>query len=111
LRLFLYNRCEPCLKAAPDLSEIAEKHAGKVAVVGVNNEAMFEDKEQNVEQLKEFLAENKAAFRYTNVIDKENHARESKFSLFSFFLSLNEHGNYIEYTCANKRTTFRRVEV
>ncbi|KAG0292715.1 hypothetical protein BGZ96_003784 [Linnemannia gamsii] len=72
--------CVPCAEAAPELSKIAEEHAGKVAVVGINNENMFKDKEQDVERLKGFLAENKDTFRYTNVVDKENHARDSVFS-------------------------------
>ena len=50
-------------------------------MVGINNEAMFEDKEHDIEKLKGFLEE-KEAFRYTCFIDNQNHARDSKSRLF-----------------------------
>lgn len=54
-------------------------------MVGINNEAMFEDKEHDVEKLKGFLVEKKDAFRYTSYIDNQNHARDSKSLLFFLF--------------------------
>ncbi|KAG0077591.1 hypothetical protein BGZ90_006893 [Linnemannia elongata] len=72
--------CAPCIKAAPELSDLAEKHVGQVAVVGINNEAMFEDKEHDVEKLKGFLEERKDAFRYTSYIDNQNHARDGLYN-------------------------------
>ncbi|KAF9210015.1 hypothetical protein BGZ49_008513 [Haplosporangium sp. Z 27] len=32
----------PCIEAVPEPSNLAEKHPGRVAVVGVNNEVCFE---------------------------------------------------------------------
>ncbi|KAF8949296.1 hypothetical protein BGZ47_006833 [Haplosporangium gracile] len=72
--------CAPCIEAAPELSKLAEKHAGQVAVVGVNDEAMFEDKEYDVQKLKEFLEEKKDDFRYTSYIDTHNHARDNVYN-------------------------------
>ncbi|KAG9067974.1 hypothetical protein KI688_011565 [Linnemannia hyalina] len=72
--------CGPCIEAAPELSNLAEKHAGQVAVVGVNNEGIFEDKEHDVEKLEGFLEEKKNAFRYTCFIDNQNHARDSVYN-------------------------------
>ncbi|KAK3847682.1 MAG: hypothetical protein J3R72DRAFT_430563 [Linnemannia gamsii] len=76
---FWASWCEPCVKAGPKLSILAEKHVGHVAVVGVNNENMFDDKEQDVEKVKAFLDDNKESFQYPAVIDKDNHARDSVF--------------------------------
>lgn len=56
-------------------------------MVGINNEAMFQDKEHDVEKLKSFLEEKKDAFRYTCFIDNQNHARDSKSRLFFFLPS------------------------
>ncbi|KAF9156413.1 hypothetical protein BG015_005382 [Linnemannia schmuckeri] len=72
--------CAPCIEAAPELSKLAEKYVGQVAVVGVNNEAMFEDKEHDVQKLKEVLEEKKDDFRYTSFIDTQNHARDSVYN-------------------------------
>ncbi|KAF9901592.1 hypothetical protein EC991_005987 [Linnemannia zychae] len=76
---FWASWCAPCIKAGPELSALAEKHAGHVAVVGVNNETMFDEKEQDLEKLKAFLDDNKEAFRYPVMIDMDNHARDSVF--------------------------------
>lgn len=71
------------MRAGPELSELAEKHAGKVAIIGINNESMFQAKDHDVEKVKEFLENKKEDFRYTGYIDTpEGHARDSKF----FFL-------------------------
>ncbi|KAF8977458.1 hypothetical protein BGZ46_007375, partial [Entomortierella lignicola] len=34
--------CKPCIEAVPEPSNLAEKHPGRVAVVGVNNECGYE---------------------------------------------------------------------
>ncbi len=58
---------------------MAEKHAGRVAIVGVNNESMFRAKEHDVAHVRSFLTENKDGFRYTVYVDTaEGHARECK---------------------------------
>ncbi|KAF9361568.1 hypothetical protein BGX26_001573 [Mortierella sp. AD094] len=73
--------CGPCVVAGPELSELAEKHAGLVAIIGVNNESMFSEKEHNVEKVKTFLEENKEGFRYTVYVDTpEGHAKESVYA-------------------------------
>ncbi|KAF9272907.1 alpha 1,2-mannosyltransferase 2.4.1 [Mortierella alpina] len=70
--------CYPCVLAGPELSELSEKHAGRVAIVGVNNESMFREREHNAAEVKSFLTENKDGFRYTVYVDTpEGHARES----------------------------------
>ncbi|KAF9962127.1 hypothetical protein BGZ72_010047 [Mortierella alpina] len=70
--------CYPCVLAGPELSELSEKHAGRVAIVGVNNESMFSKKEHDVGAVKSFLNDNKEGFRYTVYIDTpEGHAKES----------------------------------
>ena len=68
------------MKAGPELSRLAEKHAGQVAVVGVNNESMFAPQELDVEKVKAFLEKHTEAFRYMIYIDKQNLALESKFA-------------------------------
>ncbi|GJJ79126.1 hypothetical protein EMPS_11485 [Entomortierella parvispora] len=70
--------CGPCVSAAPELSNLAEKHTGKVAIVGINNEAMFRPKDHDVEHVKKFLEEKKDDFRYTVYVDTpEGHARDT----------------------------------
>ena len=65
--------------AGPELSELSEKHAGRVAIVGVNNESMFLKKEHDVGEVKSFLNGNKEGFRYTVYVDTpEGHAKECK---------------------------------
>ncbi|KAF9964578.1 hypothetical protein BGZ70_006250 [Mortierella alpina] len=70
--------CYPCVLAGPELSELSEKYAGRVAIVGVNNESMFVQKDHDVAELKSFLTTNKDGFRYTVYIDTpEGYARDS----------------------------------
>lgn len=61
--------CGPCVRAGPELSDLAEEHAGRVAIVGVNNESIFYDRGHDVEKVKSFLEENKDGFRYTVYVD------------------------------------------
>ncbi|KAF9436100.1 hypothetical protein BGZ76_004809 [Entomortierella beljakovae] len=69
--------CGPCVRSAPELSSLSEEHAGRVAIVGINNESMFMDKGRDPEALKTFLDENKDDFRYPIYIDNhENSARD-----------------------------------
>ncbi|KAF9362059.1 hypothetical protein BGX34_006719 [Mortierella sp. NVP85] len=70
--------CEPCVRAAPELSDLAEQYAGRVAIVGVNNESMFREIGYDVEKVKAFLEENKDGFRYTIYVDTpKSHASEA----------------------------------
>ncbi|KAG0264846.1 hypothetical protein BG011_005969 [Mortierella polycephala] len=70
--------CPPCVRAGPELSDLAEKYAGHVAIVGVNNESMFREKDYDLGKVKAFLEDNKEGFRYTVYVDsREGHARNS----------------------------------
>jgi thiol-disulfide isomerase/thioredoxin len=73
------TRCGPCVRAGPELSDLAEEHAGRVAIVGVNNESIFYDRGHDVEKVRSFLEENKDGFRYTVYVDTlKGHAKECK---------------------------------
>ncbi|KAF9089133.1 hypothetical protein BGX23_006901 [Mortierella sp. AD031] len=78
--------CGPCLEAAPKLSALAEKHAGVVAVIGVNNDGVFQTKPHDVEHVKKFLANEKVKdkFRYTVAVDLQNHVRDNVFKKCGF---------------------------
>jgi thiol-disulfide isomerase/thioredoxin len=43
IHLSLTIRCEPCVRAAPELSDLTKQYARRVAIVGVNNENMFRE--------------------------------------------------------------------
>ena len=75
------NRCDPCVQAGPELSDLADEFEGRISVVGINNESIFgETKPGDVDQLNEFLDDHREGFRYTIYIDNdEGHAKESKF--------------------------------
>src|SRR5690349_1673840 len=66
---FLSHRCGPCVRAGPELSELSEKYAGRVAIVGVNNESMFRPRDEDLSVVTSFLEEHKKDFRYTIYVD------------------------------------------
>ncbi|KAF8924228.1 hypothetical protein BGZ58_002027, partial [Dissophora ornata] len=78
--------CGPCLTIAPKLSDIFEKHAGRVAVIGLVNDDMFNKKnEHSAETIKTFLETHKESFRYSSYIDTEDHlARDSIFAKIEY---------------------------
>ncbi|KAF8977459.1 hypothetical protein BGZ46_007376 [Entomortierella lignicola] len=70
--------CGPCVNAGPELSELSEKYAGQVAIIGINNDNMFGEHKNTVDDVKAFLDGKKESFRYTGYVDTpENHVRES----------------------------------
>ncbi|KAG0044695.1 hypothetical protein BGZ83_010083 [Gryganskiella cystojenkinii] len=69
--------CGECIKAAPEISELAENYSGKVAFVGINNDGIFEDKEHDVKKVRACLESNKEAFKFANFIDDRNYIREN----------------------------------
>ncbi|KAF9127575.1 hypothetical protein BGW39_005776 [Mortierella sp. 14UC] len=72
--------CEPCIDAGPELSELAEKYAGRAVIVGVNNQRMFRPNEDTTSVVKTFLEEHKKDFRYPIYVDTdEGHARDTVF--------------------------------
>ncbi|KAI9235182.1 MAG: hypothetical protein BYD32DRAFT_470663 [Podila humilis] len=69
--------CGPCIESAPILSELAEKYP-EVAILSINNEAVFSPKPYAPEVISKFLEENKDKFRYSAYIDTaEGHARDT----------------------------------
>ncbi|KAF9092163.1 hypothetical protein BGX23_004563 [Mortierella sp. AD031] len=77
--------CEPCVRAGPELSDLAEKYAGRVAIVGVNNERMFRSKDDDIVDVKAFLDEHKKDIRYTIYVDtEEGHAFETVYKLSEY---------------------------
>ncbi|KAF9169412.1 hypothetical protein BGX20_010357 [Mortierella sp. AD010] len=75
----------PCVEDAPKISGLAEKYAGRVAIVGINNEGIFSKKSLDVEKIKTFLDERKTDFKYTIYVDnEEGHAKTNLFSKVGF---------------------------
>ncbi|KAG0028260.1 hypothetical protein BGZ82_008525 [Podila clonocystis] len=69
--------CGPCFQSAPVLSELAEKYP-EIAILGINNQAVFSPKPYEPELVSKFLQENKDKFRYSAYIDTaEGHARDT----------------------------------
>ncbi|GJJ72482.1 hypothetical protein EMPS_04840 [Entomortierella parvispora] len=70
--------CGPCIALAPELSDLSEKHAGRVAVIGINNDASARNGKDDVEKVQAFLEEHKEKFRYIQYVDNaENLAKTS----------------------------------
>ncbi|KAF9350891.1 hypothetical protein BGX26_010961 [Mortierella sp. AD094] len=77
--------CGPCVEDAPKVSDLAEKYAGRVAVIGINNDGIFSKKNVDIEKIKTFLDGHKADFRYTIYVDnEEGHAKENVYSKIEF---------------------------
>ncbi|KAG0216531.1 hypothetical protein BGX28_000045 [Mortierella sp. GBA30] len=76
--------CGPCVEAGPELSALAEKYAGQVAIVGINNEGMSKKAEHDIEKIKTFLEDKEDTFRYTIVIDNNDHAKQTAFENTGF---------------------------
>ncbi|KAG0244499.1 hypothetical protein BG011_002970 [Mortierella polycephala] len=63
-------RCDPCVQAGPEVSQLSEEYRGRVAIIGINNESIFGvTKPPNLELLKTFLDEHQGEFRYTLMVD------------------------------------------
>lgn len=76
-------RCDPCLQAGPEVSQLAEEFAGQVAFLGINNESMFQKgtitQPPNLDRVIAFVEEHQDVFRYTILIDNaEGFAKEGK---------------------------------
>ena len=80
---FLVERCGPCVEEGPKFSDLAETYAGRVAVIGINNESVFFKREYDVEKVKSFIAKRSREFRYTIYVDtEENHAKEGECPIY-----------------------------
>ena len=73
-------RCGPCIEAAPVISNFAEKYAGKIAFIGINNDGIFgPDKPHDVDKIKKVVESKKEIMRYTVVLDSvDHHAKNGK---------------------------------
>ncbi|GJJ78217.1 hypothetical protein EMPS_10576 [Entomortierella parvispora] len=72
--------CQGCIMIAPKLSDIYERYTGRVAVIGVVNDDMFnKGMDHNEEAIKESLKTHKESARYPTYIDVDNLARDSSF--------------------------------
>ncbi|GJJ72481.1 hypothetical protein EMPS_04839 [Entomortierella parvispora] len=83
--------CGPCIDLAPELSDFAEKHAGRIAAIGINNDASVRNGKDDVEKAKAFVEENKEKFRYAQYADNvDNFAKKSlhERSQYAFYPAL-----------------------
>ncbi|KAG0060521.1 hypothetical protein BGZ89_012202 [Linnemannia elongata] len=74
--------CCPCIDLGLELSDLSEKHAGQVAVIGINNEGMLgrHPAMMGLEGVKEFIETKKEHFRYSTYVDNANeYVRDSIF--------------------------------
>ncbi|GJJ74978.1 hypothetical protein EMPS_07336 [Entomortierella parvispora] len=77
--------CGSCIEAAPVISDWAEKQTGKVAVVGINNDAIFgPDKPHDLEKVKTAVEAKKDVMRYTIVVDSDHQAKNDIFMKAGF---------------------------
>ncbi|GJJ71618.1 hypothetical protein EMPS_03968 [Entomortierella parvispora] len=88
--------CGPCIEHAAELSELSDRHMGRVAVIGINNDKLTVDIDKHgpgkhdVERVRAFVEERKNIFRYMSYIDNdENLAR----------LSMMRKSEYTFYPC------------
>lgn len=80
LLFFFRKRCEPCLQASPEVSQLAEDFSSDdVIIIGVNNESIFGvTKPPKMDVLLPFLEEHEEDFQYTIVVDNaEGFAKDS----------------------------------
>lgn len=81
-------RCDPCIELGLELSDLSKKHAGQLAVIGINNEGMVgrHPEMYDLEQVKEFMEKKQEKFCYSLYVDNtEEYIRDSKPSCFHFF--------------------------
>ncbi|KAG0044318.1 hypothetical protein BGZ83_010443 [Gryganskiella cystojenkinii] len=73
--------CGPCVDLALHLSDISEKYAGQVAVIGIGNEAMLGKRYPGMLELEgitKFIESKKENFRYSSYVDNaDEHARDA----------------------------------
>ncbi|KAG9065371.1 hypothetical protein KI688_002696 [Linnemannia hyalina] len=66
--------CGSCLEISPELSDIFEKYAGRIAVIGLNNDDMLDrQQEHSIEKTRTFLETKNESIRYSSYIDTEDH--------------------------------------
>ncbi|KAF7721569.1 hypothetical protein EC973_004487 [Apophysomyces ossiformis] len=66
--------CGPCLEVANELSNLADKHTGRLAVIGINNDGPLE--QHDLEKARVFIEGHKEKIRYMSYVDNtENFAR------------------------------------
>ncbi|GJJ71768.1 hypothetical protein EMPS_04125 [Entomortierella parvispora] len=78
--------CTPCMESALLISDLADKHAGKVAFIAINNDAIFgPDQPHDVEKIKTVVKTKKDTMRYTVVLDSVDHyAKKEVFTKAGF---------------------------
>ncbi|KAF9582840.1 hypothetical protein BGW38_010694 [Lunasporangiospora selenospora] len=76
---FWASWCDPCVSASPEVSQLADEFAGRIAILGINNESIFGvTKPPNLDLLSTFLNEHQDEFRYTVLVDDaEGYAKDA----------------------------------
>ncbi|KAF9201472.1 hypothetical protein BGZ49_008284, partial [Haplosporangium sp. Z 27] len=59
-----------CNELASELSELAEKHTSRVAVIGINNDGPTKNGKDDVKRIQAFIEKRKEKFRYMSYVDK-----------------------------------------